>query len=84
MICNLLLQRIVFDSLADLASAVQAIAADESVDVAHVRNDLDPGRPLRPLAGGYRGVIIRLRLCTPDTRRLGLDDHICEVSRPQP
>ena len=75
----LLSQRIIFESPVELASALRFIAADTSVAVARVLNDLDPARPARPLSGGYRGVVLCIVLRTPDTCRLGLDRHICEV-----
>ena len=57
---------------------LEVISSDIEADVVRVTNrlraDYDAARTL-----GYRDVGLNLRLQTSETRRVGLDAHICEV-----
>ena len=69
---------IVFDTVKEVAACLNAIAADEEVDVVRVKNRLDPAYDSK-MSGGYRDVNLNLRLLNPVAAELGAAGHICEV-----
>jgi hypothetical protein len=71
-------QSIVFESPAGLAACLAAIAADRDVDVARVKNRLDPAHNAGPSAG-FRSLALNLRVITAEARRLGIEAHVAEV-----
>ena len=62
----------------DILACLQTLAADAEVQIVRINNKLDEGYDSRVTAG-YRDVSLNLRLCTPATRRLGLDGFVCEL-----
>jgi hypothetical protein len=71
-------QSIVFEDVASLASCLAVISADRDVDVARVKNRLDPAYDAAPTAG-FRSLALNLRIVTADARRLGIEAHVAEV-----
>ena len=71
-------QRIVFDGPAGVLACLEAAARDPDVVVVRVKNRLHGGYDARQTAG-YRDVLLNVRVDTPETRRLGIETHVCEV-----
>ena len=71
-------QSIVFVTVQDLLSCLNAIAVDPDVVLLRVKNRLDPDYDAA-MSAGYRDVNIVLRLRTALTAWLGVDGHVCEV-----
>ena len=71
-------QSLIFDDPREVAACLRAVAADPAVAILRVKNRLSPAYDSRRSAG-YRDVALNLRLDTPETRRLGLAHHVCEV-----
>jgi hypothetical protein len=67
-----------FETVADLVRGLETISRDGDVRIARVTNrlraDYDPA-----ITAGYRDVALNLQLDQPETRRLGLEAHVCEV-----
>ena len=51
---------------------------DQSVRVVRVKNRTDPAYDSRASVG-YRDVAVNLRIVTPETAKLGVDGHVCEL-----
>lgn len=71
-------QSIVFEHFIDLFTCLEDIASDPEVEVFRVVNRLDTQYSGDDTVG-YRHIKINLRVTTDETRRLLLDNHICEV-----
>ncbi len=71
-------QSIVYEDTAGLAACLAAIAVDRDVDVARVKNRLDPFFDTAPSAG-FRSLALNLRVVTADARRMGIETHVAEV-----
>ena len=71
-------QSIYFDDLESLMSCVAAAAQDTTVRLMRINNRLHSGDS-SGLTAGYRDVMLCLRISTDETRRLGIDTHVCEV-----
>ena len=71
-------QSLIFDDPREVAACLRAVAADPAVAILRVKNRLSHAYDSRRSAG-YRDVALNLRLDTPETRRLGLAHHVCEV-----
>mmetsp|Transcript_34638 Transcript_34638/g.50728 ORF Transcript_34638/g.50728 Transcript_34638/m.50728 type:complete len:100 (-) Transcript_34638:283-582(-) len=63
----------------DIASCLQNISNDPHVQILRIKNRLSPDYDAAQLSGGYRDVALNLILITPETQRLGLNGHVCEV-----
>ena len=70
-------QSLVVDDVAGLRRCLAALARDPEARVLRVKNRL--AGPGSAGAGGYRDVLVNLRLATPESRRLGADGHVCEL-----
>ncbi len=71
-------QSIYFKDLQGIINCVEAISTDEESRVERVVNRLHPTYDSTHTAG-YRDVSLNLLLRTPETVRLGLGGHVCEV-----
>ena len=71
-------QSIAFDSVADLALCLRVMEDDPEVQLARIKNRMDPAYPSL-LSGGYRDVSVNLRIVSARTKGLGLAMHVCEV-----
>ena len=71
-------QSIYFKDLQGMIKCIEAISADEESRVERVVNRLHPTYDSTNTAG-YRDVSLNLLLRTPETVRLGLGGHVCEV-----
>ncbi len=71
-------QRIVFADTAALLQCLRAILGDGAARVVRVRNRLSVGCGAEDTAG-YRDVRVNLCIATEETRRLRLDDVVCEL-----
>ena len=70
--------RIVCDSAAGVARALAAVAGSPAARVVRVRNGLcDAHDPWA--AGGFRAVVVLLRLDSDDARRLSVETLVCEL-----
>ena len=56
---------------------LDAITADREAQLLRLVNKLCPGYVAD--AGGFRSVLLNLRLSTPAAHRLGLEWHACEL-----
>ena len=70
-------QSIYFDSPAGIVACLEVIAGDPDIRLVRLNNKLRPDYCAD--AGGFRSVLLNLRLDSQPTRRLGLDGHVCEV-----
>jgi len=69
-------QRIVFDSLADICKCLEIITNDPDLEIVRFKNRFDPRKDaLRTV--GYRDVVVILRVVTLLTTRLGVAGHRC-------
>jgi len=71
-------QSCVFENVKDLQLCLQVLRTDSEVNILRLKNRLDPGYNASQ-TGGYRDVALNLQIRTDLTRRLGVEDHICEV-----
>ena len=71
-------QRIVFQEPGHLLQCLEAVRDDADVRVVRVKNRLHEGYNAWETAG-YRDLLLNLRIDTEETRRLGIETHICEV-----
>eukprot|EP00277_Geminigera_cryophila_P046383 CAMPEP_0173065882 /NCGR_PEP_ID=MMETSP1102-20130122/5869_1 /TAXON_ID=49646 /ORGANISM="Geminigera sp., Strain Caron Lab Isolate" /LENGTH=83 /DNA_ID=CAMNT_0013933211 /DNA_START=22 /DNA_END=273 /DNA_ORIENTATION=- len=55
------------------------MANDPHVQISRIKNRLSRDYNAVEISGGYRDVALNLLLVTPETQRLGLDGHVCEV-----
>ena len=70
--------RIIFDRVADMAKCVEVVAGLEEVRIVRVKNGMSEAHDAAP-SGGFRAVVLNLRFDSEFTRRLGLENHVCEV-----
>ena len=70
--------RIVFDRIADIVKCVEVVAGLEEVRIVRVKNSMSEAHDAAP-SGGFRAVVLNLRFDSEFTRRLGLENHVCEV-----
>jgi len=73
-LCDLVRQRIVFDSLTDLCWCLEEIGRDALFQVVCLKNRFDTHADVSRTAG-YRDV----RVCTETTEELGVSGHVCEL-----
>ena len=71
-------QCIVFREGRDLVKCLRAIRDDPDAVVVRVKNRLDPDYAARE-SGGYRDVLVNVRLETAETEELCAAGHVCEV-----
>jgi hypothetical protein len=73
-------QRIVFDSLADLALCLRVMEDDPEVHLVRIKNRMDPGHPSL-VSGGYLDASVNpsLKVISERTKGLGLAMYVCEV-----
>ncbi|EKX49398.1 hypothetical protein GUITHDRAFT_104927 [Guillardia theta CCMP2712] len=71
-------QCIVFERLQDLCDCLDRILEDPELVVMRIKNRLDPSYNSRT-TGGYRDVVMNVRVVTERTRELGVAGHICEL-----
>mmetsp|Transcript_38744 Transcript_38744/g.60439 ORF Transcript_38744/g.60439 Transcript_38744/m.60439 type:complete len:93 (-) Transcript_38744:291-569(-) len=62
----------------DLVKCVHAISHDLEVEVIRCKNRLSSGYDSWQTAG-FRSVQFNLRIVNDETKRLGIDAHICEL-----
>jgi len=71
-------QALYFSSMEDLLDCLELLSADPDVRLCRAFNrlrlDFDSAE-----SAGYRDLLLNLRLDTPETRRMGVDGHVCEV-----
>jgi len=72
-------QMILFDNVRDMALCLESISNDPHVQILRIKNRLSPEYNASRCSGGYRDVALNLRICMPETQRLGLDGHVCEL-----
>jgi hypothetical protein len=70
--------RIVFDDVRAAALCLRLIMRTLSVSVLRVKNTLTASHDAAA-SGGFRAVVLNVCLDTAETRRLGLENHVCEV-----
>ena len=71
-------QSIVFESVSDIATCLNAISDDDDVSIVRIKNRLDLDYD-SSLSAGYRDVCVNLRFSSDLTESLGLERHVCEV-----
>ena len=71
-------QRIIFEEPGHLLQCLDAVRRDEDVRVVRVKNRLHNVYSAATKAG-CRDVLLNLRIDTDETRRLGIETHVCEV-----
>ena len=71
-------QSIAYQTTAQLAAGIRAVARDPEVAVARVKNRLCASYDAAATAG-YRDVIVNLRIRSADAFRAGVAEHVCEV-----
>jgi hypothetical protein len=74
-------QSIIFDNLHDIALCLATMRTDPEIQIVRVKNRLDPGYNAAE-SGGYRDVMVNLKLLGNNVEELGLDGHVCEVEHP--
>jgi hypothetical protein len=70
-------QSIYFDEPAGIVACLESMAVDPEAQLLRVVNKLRPG--YRANAGGFRSVLVNIKLATQHARMLGLDRHVCEL-----
>jgi len=81
-VCKLLdicRQSIVFETPHDLAACLSIISEDPEIQVLSIKNRLCPDYEATSRSLGYRDVNLNVRIASPDTKRLGIHLHVCEV-----
>jgi len=71
-------QCIVFESMQDLLKAMRTIQDDGELEVVRIKNRMSDTYDARR-SGGYRDCLVNVRIKTEMTKKLGLDNHVCEV-----
>jgi len=69
-------QRIVFDSVADICECLRIITNDPDLEIVRFKNRFDPRKDAR-ITACYRDVVVVLRVVTLLTTRLGVAGHRC-------
>jgi hypothetical protein len=68
----------VFSDPRHLLECLEVVRGDADVRVLHAENRLRVGCDAAA-TGGHRDVVLSLRVDTEETRRLGVETHVCEV-----
>ena len=71
-------QSMIFDDLRDIALCLATMRMDPDVQIVRVKNRLDPGYDATE-SGGYRDLMVNLKMLGTMAEELGLDGHVCEV-----
>ena len=71
-------QCIVFRDGQDLVRCLRAIGDDSEAVLVRIKNRLDPSYNTKA-SGGYRDVLVNLRIESAETRLLCVAGHVCEV-----
>jgi len=71
-------QCIVFDRMRDMLKVMRIILDDSDVEVLRIKNRMSNHYDVQS-SGGYRDVLVNLRINTLLTRKLGLNNHVCEL-----
>jgi hypothetical protein len=77
-LCDLVRQRIVFDSLTDLCRCLEEIYRNPRLKVVCFKNRFDTDADMSRTAG-YRDVLVRVCVCTETTQEFGVSGHVCEL-----
>eukprot|EP00961_Rhodomonas_salina_P142266 1916021-Rhodomonas_salina.1 len=78
LLVDIVRQCIVFETVEELCATLEGICADADVRIVRVKNRMDPSYDSWSSAG-YRDVSINLQVVTPETLRLGLENHVMEI-----
>lgn len=81
-ICDIVRERIIFDSLEDILTCVNMIANDPDLHIIKITNRFDPDADISTTAG-YRDVVLKLRVVSEATNILGVSGHCCELQLAQ-
>ncbi|EKX42851.1 hypothetical protein GUITHDRAFT_111219 [Guillardia theta CCMP2712] len=71
-------QCIVFESIEDITRCFRGICEDEELVILRVKNRFDPEFTSQQ-SGAYRDLCLNVRLDNEETRRLGVNSHVCEL-----
>lgn len=71
-------QRLIFKSLADIDTCLQAIHRDSEMEVVSIYNGYDARKGAYKTAG-YRDVTVKVRILSKATAFFGVSSHICEL-----
>mmetsp|Transcript_25702 Transcript_25702/g.64803 ORF Transcript_25702/g.64803 Transcript_25702/m.64803 type:complete len:108 (+) Transcript_25702:177-500(+) len=69
---------LVFETMEDLTICLRNIATDENVRVERLKNRMSPSHPSRE-TGGFRDVVINLKVTNEEAVSLGAELTVCEV-----
>ena len=69
---------IIFEDLNDLLTCMKAISTDPECKIVRAKNRLRPDYD-SSLTAGYRNVGLNLQVITSETKRLRIENHVCEV-----
>jgi len=72
-------QNAIFDHVSDMTACVEAIQNDSDVRIVRIKNRLADDYQASKHSAGYRDVAVNVIVVTPETLRLGLAGHVCEV-----
>ena len=75
-LADIVRQRIVFDTLADICNCLEIIANDPDLQIQRLKNRFDPRMDALRIAG-YRDVVVVLRVVTHLTTCMGVAGHRC-------
>jgi len=78
LLLDLVRQCIVFESMQDLLKAMRSIQDDGELEVVRIKNRMSAKYDARH-SGGYRDCLVNVRIKTELTKKLGLDNHVCEL-----
>jgi len=71
-------QCIVFDNMQDLLKAMHTILGDVQLEMLRIKNRMCNNYDTSQ-SGGYRDCLVNVRIKTRLTKKLGLDNHVCEL-----
>jgi len=71
-------QSIIFEEVSDLVKGLRIVASDPDVVVERIKNRMDPEHD-PSMTGGYRDVLINMRIVTEHTMVLGIETHVVEL-----
>jgi len=72
-------QNVICDNVSDIIACLEAIQNDSDAHIVRIKNRLHDDYQASNLTAGYRDVAVNVLVVTPDTLRLGLAGHVCEV-----
>ena len=75
---DLVRESITFQSISDLTQCLENLAQDPSIRILRIKNSLR-GHFHSRKSGGYRNVLVNLRVVNPRTTELCVKDHVCEL-----